>query len=87
MGLVAVVASACSAREPGVDTYMSEYGGSRATYERIENMTDCESVQAEYDSSEANHEVAQPGSDAESINAGYMAAAEDRLEELDCPRR
>jgi hypothetical protein len=72
-----LVLSACSPSDSRVDTYVSEYGGSRAQYERIEDMTECESVQAEY----------EPGTDAESWNAGYMAASEDRLEELDCPRR
>jgi hypothetical protein len=82
-----LVLSACSPSDSRVATYVSEYGGSRAQYERIEDMTECESVQAEYDSAAANHEVAEPGTDAESWNAGYMAASEDRLEELDCPRR
>ena len=86
MALVLAV-TACAPRESRVDTYLSEYGGSRAAYERIAEMDDCGSVQAEYDSAAANHEVAEPGTEAESINAGYMAAAEDRLEELDCPRR
>ena len=81
-----VVTTAC-ARESRVDTYMSEYGGSRANYERIADMTDCESLEAEYQSAAANNAVADKGSDAESWTAGYMAAAEDRLEELDCPRR
>jgi hypothetical protein len=75
------------ARESRVDTYMSDYGGSRANYERIADMTDCESLDAEYQSAAANNAVAEAGSDAESWTAGYMAAAEDRLEELDCPRR
>ncbi|HEX5039684.1 MAG TPA: hypothetical protein VFW95_06090 [Candidatus Limnocylindria bacterium] len=84
---ILLVVSACSPRESRVDAYLSEYGGSRAAYERIEDMDDCASVQAEYDSAAANHEVADAGTEAESINAGYMAASEDRLEELDCPRR
>ena len=66
---------------------MADYGGSRAEYERIEDMTDCESVQAEYDQAAANNAVADPGTDAESWTTGYMAASQDRLEELDCPRR
>ena len=81
-----VVTTAC-ARESRVDTYMSEYGGSRANYERIADMTDCESLEAEYQSAAANNAVADKESDAESWTAGYMAAAEDRLEELDCTRR
>ena len=81
-----IVMTGCG-RESPVDTYMSDYGGSRATYERIADMTDCESLDAEYQSAAANNAVAEAGSDAESWTAGYMAAAEDRLEELDCPRR
>lgn len=82
-----LVLTACAPREAPIDRYLSEYGGARAQYERIAEMDDCASVQAEYDSAAANHDVAQPNTEAESINAGYMAAAEDRLEELDCPRR
>jgi len=81
-----IVVTGC-ARESAVDTYMSDYGGSRANYERIADMTDCESLEAEYQSAAANNAVSGAGSDAESWTAGYMAAAEDRLEELDCPRR
>lgn len=84
---VLLATTACGPRESRVDTYMSEYGGSRAAYQRIADMSDCESVQAEYDSAAANHAVAEPGSDAASWTAGYMAAADDRLEDLDCPRR
>jgi len=82
-----LLVTACSPRESRVDGYVDDYGGSRAAYERIEDMDDCASVRAEYDSAAANHEVAEPGTEAESINAGYMAASQDRLEELDCPRR
>ena len=81
-----IVMTGCG-RESPVDTYMSDYGGSRANYERIADMTDCESLEAEYQSAAANNAVAGKESDAESWTAGYMAAAEDRLEELDCPRR
>ena len=84
---VLLTTTACGPREARVDTYLSEYGGSRAEYQRIADMTDCESLEAEYQSAAANNAVAEPGSDAESWTAGYMAAAEDRLEDLDCPRR
>jgi hypothetical protein len=84
---ILLLATACAPRESPIDRYLSEYGGARAQYERIAEMDDCASVQAEYDSAAANHDVAEPGTEAESINAGYMAAADDRLEELDCPRR
>ena len=82
-----LAATACSTRASPVDTYLSEYGGSRAEYERIEQMTDCDSVQAEYNQAAANHAVAEEGTDAERWSAGYMAASEERLDELDCPRR
>jgi hypothetical protein len=84
---VLLLVTACQPRESRVDEYLSEYGGARAEYERIADMSDCESVQAEYDSAAANNEVAEPGTEADSISAGYMAASEDRLDELDCPRR
>ena len=82
-----LAATACSTRASPVDAYLSEYGGSRAEYERIEQMTDCDSVQAEYNQAVANNAVAEEGTDAERWTAGYMAASEDRLDELDCPRR
>jgi len=82
-----LAATACSTRASPVDAYLSEYGGSRAEYERIEQMSDCDSVQAEHNQAAANNAVAEKGSDAERWSAGYMAASEDRLDELDCPRR
>lgn len=82
-----LVVTACGSRQPPVDTYMSEYGGSRAEYQRIQDMTDCDSVQAEYDQAAANNAVSEPGTDAERWTAGYIAASEDRLDDLDCPRR
>ena len=68
----------------GVDAYMDEYGGQRAVYERIADQTDCASVQAEYDSAAANNDALDPSTDEYQWTSGYMAAAEDRLEELEC---
>ncbi len=64
--------------------YLTEFGGSQSTYERIEAMTDCASLQAEYDSAAANNAVLDSSTDEYGWTSGYMAAAEDRLDELGC---
>jgi hypothetical protein len=82
--LLAVVLAGCAGGGRTVSGYLDEYGGSRAVYERIADMSDCASVQAEYDAAAANNEVLDGSTDEYRWTSGYMAAAEDRLEELDC---
>jgi hypothetical protein len=81
--LLILLVAGCAA-DRGIQAYLDEYGGSRDTYERIADMSDCASVQAEYDAAAANNEVLDPSTDEYRWTSGYMAAAEDRLEDLEC---
>ena len=82
--LLAILLVACGGESGFVDGYMDEYGGSRTVYERIEDQTDCASLEAEFDATAANNEVLDPGTDEYRYTSGYMAAAEERMDELGC---
>lgn len=67
-----------------VDTYMDDYGGSRAVYANILSETDCDALQDTFDQASANNYAAEPGSEAFSWTTGYMSAADDRMRAIGC---
>jgi hypothetical protein len=82
--LLTLMLVACSAASRDERDYLAEFGGSRAIYERIAAMTDCASLQAEYDAAAANNAVLDPSTDEYRWTSGYIAAAQDRMDELGC---
>lgn len=66
------------------EQYMKEYGGNPDVYNRILTNGDCGSLQAEFNQAATNLELHEPGTPQYKWSVGYMAAANQRMKELNC---
>lgn len=73
-----------ASNDSDANTYLADYGGSEAVYDRILRLSDCAALQVEFDTAAANNEVAEPGAPQHRQTTGYMDAADDRMRAIGC---
>ena len=66
------------------DYYMEVFGGSVDVYNRILALSDCAELKSEFDQAEEDAKLQEPGTEQYGWAIGYMAAADDRMEYLEC---
>jgi len=82
--LVLAACSGSGTATTSIDDYVDDYGGSRSVYAEILADTSCTTLQATFDRAAANNDTAAPGSAEARWTTGYMAAANDRMQEIGC---
>lgn len=65
-------------------SYVNEYGGERAVYQEILDLTDCNKLQEKFDIAASNNERETPGTPLFRVTLGYMTAADDTMEARSC---
>jgi predicted NBD/HSP70 family sugar kinase len=66
------------------EEYVQEYGGNADVYDRILLNNDCSALQAEFEIAFENSQMREPGTSQHKWSTGYMAAVNNRMEEIGC---
>ena len=83
-GLISLLDAPTTRGRSSVDAYLDDYGGSRAAYEQILNVSDCATIRDELGKASADHTRTEPGSVEHLVTLGYLTAAEDQLASSRC---
>ena len=93
ISLLFVIILACGSSSSGmeqqnelnrIEKFLTDYGGEREVYEEIFSLSDCGELQEKFDIAAANNDRETPGTAMFKLTMGYMAAADERMREVEC---